>query len=103
MKGPRTSYRCRSEPQIPLDVTRMIASVGAWMLGSGTVSTRTSRRPCQVTALMPRPYPAAGAETLARMRPALGAHEDLRDHRALGLGVVVRGVPVAPRQLALGV
>jgi hypothetical protein len=27
------------------------------MLGSGTVSTRTSRFPCQVTAFMPWRYP----------------------------------------------
>src|SRR6478736_10440646 len=32
------------------DVTWMMASVGCWIVGSGTVSTRTSRRPCQVSA-----------------------------------------------------
>ena len=31
---------------------RTMASVGCWMVGSGTSSTRTSRRPCQVSALM---------------------------------------------------
>jgi hypothetical protein len=31
---------------------RTIASVGSWMAGSGTLSTRTSRLPCQVTAFM---------------------------------------------------
>src|SRR5436305_4305192 len=35
---------------MPLDVTRTIASVGSWMTGSSTQSTRTSRFPCQVTA-----------------------------------------------------
>src|SRR3954449_8718598 len=30
----------------------MTASVGAWIEGSGCVSTRTSRRPCQVSAFM---------------------------------------------------
>src|SRR3954452_16869021 len=52
MYGPSTSYRCRSEPQIPLEVTRMIASVGSSIAGSGTVSTRTWWLPCQVTAFM---------------------------------------------------
>ena len=33
-------------------VTLMMASVGSWMRGSGTVSTLILRRPCQVTALM---------------------------------------------------
>ncbi|GAA4542346.1 hypothetical protein GCM10010309_06360 [Streptomyces violaceochromogenes] len=30
----------------------MTASVGSWIVGSGTFSTRTSRLPCQVTALI---------------------------------------------------
>ena len=50
MYGPSTSYRCRSEPQIAVEVILTIASVGSWMVGSGTSSTRTSRLPCQVTA-----------------------------------------------------
>src|SRR4051794_11318469 len=37
---------------MPLEVTRMIASVGASIVGSGTVSTRTSCVPCQVNAFM---------------------------------------------------
>src|SRR6478735_1685786 len=52
MYGPSTSYRCRSDPQIADEVTLMIASVGSSILGSGTSSTRTSRLPCQVTALI---------------------------------------------------
>jgi hypothetical protein len=52
MNGPMTSYRCRSEPQIAVEVMRTIASVGSWIEGSGTSSTRTSRRPCQTSALM---------------------------------------------------
>src|SRR5215212_3754990 len=35
-----------------VDVTSMIASVGSSTFGSGTVSTRTSRLPCQVTAFI---------------------------------------------------
>src|SRR4051794_35983622 len=52
MNGPITSYRWRSEPQIAVVVIRTTASVGFSMAGSGTVSTRTSRLPCQVTAFM---------------------------------------------------
>jgi len=39
-------------------VTRMMASVGSWMVGSGTFSTRTSRFPCQVSAFTFDGYPA---------------------------------------------
>src|SRR3954468_11170247 len=46
------SYRCRSDPQILVVVTRTIASVGSWIFGSGTSSTRTSRLPCHVNAFM---------------------------------------------------
>ena len=35
---------------MPVEVTRMIASVGSSIVGSGTVSTRTSWVPCQATA-----------------------------------------------------
>ena len=31
---------------------RMIASVGSWIVGSGTSSTRTSLLPCQTAAFM---------------------------------------------------
>ncbi len=50
MYGPSTRYRCRSEPQIAVEVIRTIASVGSWMVGSGTVSTDTFSVPCQVSA-----------------------------------------------------
>ena len=43
---------------MPVDVTRMIASVGASIVGSGTVSTRTSRLPWKVTAFTGSAYPA---------------------------------------------
>ena len=49
---PSTSYRCRSEPQIAVEVIRTIASVGSWIFGSGTVSTDTFAVPCQVRALI---------------------------------------------------
>src|SRR4051812_44733741 len=35
----------------------MIASVGSWIVGSGWLSTRTSRLPCQVSAFMGSAYP----------------------------------------------
>src|SRR5947209_14212757 len=37
---------------MPLLVTRTMASVGSWIVGSGTLSTRTSRLPWKVTAFM---------------------------------------------------
>src|SRR3954451_16737761 len=101
-----------------LEVMRTIASVGSSMIGSGTLSTRTSRLPCQATAFMfgslekvgfgPLPYPGRGLANSqpgsgARGGPALGAGEDLGHHGALGVGVVVRRLPVLARQLALGV
>src|SRR3954469_22440284 len=101
---------------MPVDVMRTIASVGSSMVGSGTVSTRTSRLPCQATAFMmgssgsefgPSDLPEvrgrnAGASA-ARGGPAVRAGEDLRHHGALGVGVVVRGLPLLARERALGV
>src|SRR5689334_720897 len=55
MNGFNVSYRWRSEPHSPLEVIRTIASLGSLRIGSGTSSTRTSRRPCQVTAFIVRP------------------------------------------------
>ena len=52
MNGAMTSYRCRSDPHSPVDVIRTIASVGSWIVGSGTFSTRTSRLPFHTTAFM---------------------------------------------------
>src|SRR5215208_8254789 len=54
MNAPSTSYKCRSEPQMLVLVTRIIASVGSLIPGSGTVSTDTFRRPCHVTARIAR-------------------------------------------------
>ena len=53
--GPNSSYRCRSEPQIAVDVIFTIASVGCSMIGSGTSSTVTFRLPCQVSAFIATP------------------------------------------------
>src|SRR3954449_4502902 len=43
---------------------RTIASLGSWIVGSGTVSTRTSRLPCQVRARIPADYHALDLEAL---------------------------------------
>src|SRR3954449_3836696 len=53
---------------MPVEVIRTIASVGGSMAGSGTLSTRTSRRPCQVTAFIAVGYPARhrGARAVSR-------------------------------------
>src|ERR1700712_1568994 len=100
---------------MPVDVIRTIASVGASMVGSGTVSTRTSRLPCQVTAFIGSSSKsgcarvtrlvAAGTPpwSVLRRGPALRAQEDLRHHVALGVGVVVRRLPLLARQRPLGV
>jgi hypothetical protein len=56
MNGPSTSYRCRSEPQMPVEVIRTIASVGSWIRGSGTSSTLTERFPCHVSAFIGPPF-----------------------------------------------
>ncbi len=44
--------RCKSEPHMPLAVIRTIASPGSLILGSGTVSIRTSPLPCQQSAFI---------------------------------------------------
>src|SRR3954452_4445091 len=69
MNGPITSYRWRSDPQIAVEVIRTIASVGSWICGSGTSSTRTSLFPCQATAFM------VGLPLEVGLRPLPGAHD----------------------------
>src|SRR4029077_10833960 len=46
-----------------VDVTSMMASVDSSTFGSGTVSTRTSRLPCQVTAFIATPFDRCGKRT----------------------------------------
>ena len=41
----RPSYMCRSDPQMLVVVIRTTASVGAWIVASGTSSTATSNGP----------------------------------------------------------
>src|SRR5579862_4976657 len=52
MDGTAPCSRCRSEPQIAARLTLTIASRGFLILGSGTVSTRTSFLPYQQQAFM---------------------------------------------------
>ena len=49
---PRELPVTEDHPQSPVDVTLMMASVGCLIVGSGTVSTRTSRLPWYVRAFM---------------------------------------------------
>src|SRR3978361_2176187 len=71
MNAVSVSIRWRSEPQMFVLVTSMIASVGSGIVGSGTSETSTLRLPCQVTARM----------TLLHCRPAKRA--DVRQHHGL--------------------
>ena len=100
---------------MPDEVTRMIASVGCSISGSGTVSTRTSWTPCQVTAFMvlawfgcpPRlPGPSAPETVWRQAGPETSRAPDERLHhsafpaariraRARVLGV---GLPSGPRR-----
>src|SRR5690606_10650867 len=55
MVGITPSYRCKSEPQIAVEVTLITASRGLIISGSATLSTRTSCFPCHVNARMINP------------------------------------------------
>src|SRR5215204_1167428 len=83
-----------------LEVTRTIASVGAWIEGSGTESTRTSRLPCQVSAFMRTPYPAPvppkARQTVAR-RPAEDAKTESAEEAGASAGWASRG-PMTPAE-----
>src|SRR3954469_4166177 len=92
--GPNNSYRWRSEPQIAVDVTRITASVAASIDGSGTSSTRTSRRPCHVSAFMGDPFDESSS-AIARPYPLprRGKHAPRRRASLLDLaGLLVHGV-----------
>ena len=57
---------------MPVEVISTITSVGSWIVGSGTVSTRTSRRPCQVSALMAfPPHSPEPGSAMSRCMPPL--------------------------------
>ena len=84
--GASTSYRCRSEPQIAVEVIRTIASVGSWIVGSGTVSTRTSRLPCHVNALIDNPLPDVVFVALAPYPVRPGRHLHRCPQRAVPHG-----------------
>src|SRR5687768_13113863 len=52
---------------------RTIASVGAWIFGSGTSSTRTSRLPCHATAIIEK-HPSPCATHFGRSHTPDGAN-----------------------------
>src|SRR5688572_10168426 len=52
IEGTKPLYRCRSEPQIAVEVIRTIASRELRIFGSGTCSTRTFFLPSQQLALI---------------------------------------------------
>ena len=70
---------------MPVEVIRTITSVGSSIAGSGTVSTRTSRLPCQVTAFMGPPRPRG----CGRRVPAHGPLENA--DRPARLAAAARG------------
>src|ERR687894_430571 len=78
----------------------MIASVGSWIFGSGTLSTRTSWLPCQASAFMGGPPRSLGGRFGGRalgMDLVLALGELLDDLRAEGLEVVGRATRHEPR------
>ena len=79
-------------------MTRMIASVGSSMVGSGTVSTRTSWVPCQVKALidaaLPRCRETDRPDGRENRESDIGDLEELRDADA--------AIRVAPTAMRIG-
>src|SRR5689334_22358014 len=73
---------------MPVDVTRTITSVGSWIAGSGTVSIRTSRLPCHVSALMQWPF---------RLRAEGNAHKRRVSSRLVVVGASAGGVDALKR------
>src|ERR671921_137705 len=80
---------------------RTIASVGSWIAGSGTLSTRTSRLPCQATALMSvlsvarrLPYPAIGLRETGVGAPVMGMGASVGDYLGTYLNDHLAGATV---------
>src|SRR4051794_40539645 len=69
--GTYPSTRCRSEPQIAVEVIRTMASRLFRIFGSGTSRTSTELRPAQVFALMP-PLPSRARRPTAAAPDAAG-------------------------------
>src|SRR5687768_17011424 len=72
---------------------RMIASVGSWMVGSGTSSTRTSLFPCQTAAFIAHSQ-RFSATFQARPVPTM------RSRHAYGAGLFARSLEVWTDKLA---
>src|SRR6476660_5170599 len=94
MKAPSVSERWRSDPQMLADATSILASVGSSTFGSGTVSTRTSRLPCQVTAFIATPFGRCGKRT----RQQATAELRLSTHAAGAETVSAESVSTVPRK-----
>src|SRR5689334_7402248 len=100
MVGTYPSTRCRSEPQIAVEVIRTIASRLFRILGSGTSRTLTLLRPAQVFALI-----AASPSACARgPHCARCTRSPVRSLRELGVRQRLRRTlrellarPLAPR------
>ena len=82
MPGTLPRYRCRSDPQMAVAVTRNTMSSAAWMAGSGTVSTRTSCAPCQVSAFMDSPQ--GMGKVICKPRPARAGDSGERELTRIG-------------------
>src|SRR5688572_9220665 len=93
-----------------VDVTLMITSVGSWILGSGTVSHRTSPLPCQHSAFM---RVSSGERKKGRVTEcvmSLGVRTSIGDKRESGLSSLgpphalkTRDLPLLVGRLAAGV
>src|SRR6185369_7624305 len=77
-----------------VDVTSMMASVDSSTFGSGTVSTRTSRLPCQVTAFIATPFGRCGKRT----RQQATAELRISTHTAGAETVSAESVATVPRK-----
>jgi hypothetical protein len=73
-----------------VDVISMIASVGSSIIGSGTLSTLTSRFPCQVTAFICIASKCAAEPRRPRVRPPMPGPEK---REVSDLIVVPRWIP----------
>src|SRR3954467_4166889 len=85
---------------MPDEVTRMTASVGSLIAGSGTSSTRTSRRPCHVTAFMLVP-PWPQSSGYARL-PARRGSRTAVSAMSLGARGSVSPVPAGKKLEGMG-
>jgi len=87
-------YGCRSDPQTHARTMRTIASVGCWMSGSGTFSTRTSPAPNMKVASM-RPPGWLATHSSLDVLPGTGTAEAGTDRATLVKARSGCGLPLA--------